>query len=56
MRAPLQTDEWEMSSDIWRLLAWIVGLLLLVTLLWVVTELEIRRDERDQRAIAMVQA
>ena len=45
-----------MSSDISRLLAWIVGLLLLVTLLWVVTELEIRRDERDQRATAMAQA
>jgi hypothetical protein len=56
VRAPLQTDEWEISSDIWRLLAWIIGLLLLVTLLWVITELEIRRDERDQRAIAMVQA
>ena len=56
MRAPLQTDEWEISSNVWRLLAWIIGLLLLVTLLWVITELEIRRDERDQRAIAMAQA
>ena len=56
MRAPKKPDEWEMSSDIWRLLAWIIGLLLLVTLLWVVTELEIRRDERDQRAMAMEQA
>ncbi|NCV87485.1 MAG: hypothetical protein EBW14_16850, partial [Oxalobacteraceae bacterium] len=56
VRAPLLTDEWEISSDIWRLLAWIIGLLLLVTLLWVVTELEIRRDERDQRATAMAQA
>jgi len=56
VRAPLQTDEWEISSNVWRLLAWIIGLLLLVTLLWVITELEIRRDERDQRAIAMAQA
>ena len=44
------------SSDFFRLSVWISGLLLLVLLLWIVTENEIARHEQEERNGAMIQA
>jgi diguanylate cyclase (GGDEF)-like protein len=44
------------SDDFFRLVAWVLGALLLVTVLWVVTESEIAQDGREQRAVALLQA
>ncbi len=44
------------SGDFVRLVAWVLGALLLIMVLWVVTESEIAQDGREQRATAMLQA
>lgn len=44
------------AGDFSRLLAWVLGALLLITVLWVVTESEIAADGREQRAVALLQA
>lgn len=40
-------------SDLFRLVAWIVGLLLLIALLWAAAETQVERDEREKREFAM---
>ncbi len=43
-------------SDLFRLIAWVVGLLFVIVLLWAATETEIARDEQERRKVAMQQA
>ncbi len=40
------------TSDLFRLVAWVVGLLFLIALLWTATETQVARDEQDSRALA----
>lgn len=44
------------SSDVFRLFAWLLGVCLLITLLWVATENAITHDDIDQREAAMRRA
>ena len=56
LRFPQHFDYPGASSDFFRLVAWVTGILLLVVLLWVATEREIERDAREERGIALRQA
>ncbi len=40
-------------SDLFRLVAWVVGLLFLIALLWTATETQVARDEQESREHAM---
>ncbi len=39
-------------ADVFRLAAWVIGLIFLIGLLWAATEVEIARDEREERKLA----
>lgn len=56
LRFPQHYDYPGASSDFFRLVAWVTGVLLLVVLLWVATEREIGQDMGETRSIAMRQA
>ncbi len=43
-------------ADVFRLAAWVVGLIFLIGLLWAATEVEIAREERSERELAIRQA
>jgi len=53
LRYPKLPDYPGASADLFRLGAWIIGVILLITVLWVATESEIAADEREQRAAAL---
>jgi len=55
-RFPKLPDYPGASADLFRLGAWIVGVVFLITVLWVATESETAADEREQRAAALQQA
>ncbi len=40
-------------SDLFRLAAWVVGLLFLIGLLWAATETQVARDEQEKRQLAI---
>ncbi len=43
-------------SDIFRLVAWVAGLLFVIGLLWAATETEVARDEQERRKVSTQQA
>ncbi len=56
LRFPQHFDYPGASSDFFRLVAWLTGVLLLIVLLWAATENEIAHDEAENRQVAMRQA
>jgi diguanylate cyclase (GGDEF)-like protein len=56
LRFPRHFDYPGASSDFFRLLAWLLGICLLIIMLWVATENAITHDDIEERTAAMRQA
>ena len=55
LRYPQLPDYRGAYADVLRLVAWIISVILLITFVWVATEVEIASDEREQKAAALKQ-
>lgn len=55
-RRPLLVDYPGKMSDLFRLVAWIVGLLFLIGLLWAATETQVARDRQEKHHAATLHA